>query len=592
MVFIPISNSGQILQRKGRHHAEALASGHLPRKVPHHAEALVRRHYESISETFVSRVTAFVDNITMFTDYQKECFDVTLFVGHIFGRVKDFKGLATESISVRDFSHTIEDILMLEIGEIMIGNENTEQVVSSVETIDFEQIEEECGPTGIFSVPDLGHGESIFPSSTFLRDKLANGTTEHTYKNNAAFNICFPHMVSSVDDFPHMASSDDLWKATCESRHNVERLLVMTATVKTAQQLLLSSIIVVDDIAEMQMVASVLRKTMEQYNTPVCEFSAGVIWSGASTASIARTNAEITLQVETLRTTITAHGIVVTLRRTPVLNRLLALLLHFTKDKTKSPGDSISYHEDVRKFNLSVSLCKSAERVAEFKTTLVNGTFSGTNSKQKTSNAITTTSNSIIKKKTSDSIIKKKKWGATRFSKKPTHVKFATDTTLLEPYSDTPSVWTTWNFFDNVVEEKCNVEPVAMDAAEFIRLNKELAVEREIASVYRHNLEKEHTRLVQTKLPTTLGFILIMDDKDDDNNDQDTLKVPRGLGQDTGKDAHDLKKHLSVLRGREDPGRRMIKPHCTVMLTSPPRVIGRPGFASATLTPASVFTTD
>jgi len=578
MVFIEMQSSGRIVSQKYEPYvcdpSDVIIDekmGHTLRlQVPHlrqPPEAIVHRYYESIRTTFTSRVTTFTDAIPWFTDSQRRYFNVDLFAKHLFQKVFDFEGIATGSIAARDFCLPFKDAQMSQIKDIMISAPITDKKPPSVvQTLDFDQIEAESESLGLLNMRDLQHEVPIYPSTQHLfrlTQRVVNSSDIETIFDSSAFDSSnFDSSAFDSSNFdssniptPLLSSSRALWRSICESRHDVERLLVMTAAVKTAQQLMLSSIIVVDDIAEMHVVASVLRKTMKAYDVPVCAFFVGVIWSGDSTTSIDKTKQERIRQMQELRETLSARGIVVTLRRTPVLNTLVEALVYYKLQKNESPGNTFCYHEDVSKFNTSVALLKSVKRVIDFKKGLVVKKYPSVDS-----------SVSIIDKKHRS---KKELRKAARRKKRPAQRMTADtiDTTAVDCIS---TEWASWNYYQPSVLAECTLEPMDdQTLSELAYRDEEIQEDERRASRYRHSLEAQHQRLVGVNLPCCLGFILILDDKDDDDNDQDN-PVDKSQG---------LKKHIDVLCGRLDTYQRMPKPHCTVMLTHAPPVIKNTGFA-------------
>ncbi|KAJ1465865.1 hypothetical protein T484DRAFT_1757123 [Baffinella frigidus] len=556
-------------------------------QVPHlrqPPETIVRRYYESIRPTFTSRVTTFTNTIPWFTESQNRYFNVDLFAKHIFQKVSDFEGVATGSIAARDFCLPFQDAQTSRIRDIMTSAPTPAGAASVVQTLDFDQIEAESESLGMLSMRDLQPGLPIYPSTQQII------RLSQTEVNPGDIGTIFDSSMSDSSNItpPLLSSSRALWGSICESRYDVDRLFVMTAAVKTAEQLMLSSIIVVDDLYEMLVVASVLRRTMKAYDIPVCEFFVGVIWCGDSATSINKTKEERIRQLKELRETLTARGIVVTLRRTPVLNALVEALVYYKMNKNESPGNSFCYHDEVSKFNTSVALLKSVERVIDLKKERmmkhpsVDSSVSTIDKKQHPS--VDSSVSTIDKKHRSR---KEQRKAARRIKRSPHHTvvdpisaNVSIDTAAVSPVSanvsiDTAAVspvsaeWASWDYKASVVAE-CTQEPMDdQTLSELAYRDDEIEEDERRACQYRHPLVIQQQRLVGINLPCCLGFILIMDDKDDDDNDQDN-PVDKSQG---------LKKHIDVLCGRLDPYHRMPKPHCTVMLTHAPPSIKNTGFA-------------
>jgi hypothetical protein len=475
----------------------------------------------------------------------------------------------------------------------------------------------------MLKLDDLQFGMPIFPSAD-----TANGRGPRISKtsNNDMFDTIAPLL----------PSSHAWWRSICNPTPDVERLLAITTAVKAAQQLMLSSIIVVDDVAEMHELVSILHASMKSYNIPVCEFFVGIIWDGDSLTAVERAAVERDRQMQELRNTLSNRGIVVTLRRTPVLNTLIAALVQYKSQKTQSPGSSFTYQEDVNKFNTSVALFKAAKAAIEYKRleamkdfcidgcvfdfgekAVVRYSPLSVNSANVVKHppsidsvkhpSIDSSLPKINKKKKSGScngvkhppsvdsvkhpsidsslpkINKKKKPDSVRLSRKKSAVKAKNVTFAESIHVESDSSWGEWNYSDEADKTDLFHRTTALahpswDAWNYsdkadktvsiatykTRLTKEgLDLEEEEMKkeavallAYRQELTREYQRLVAVTLPASLGHILILDDKDDDN-DQDT----------TLSGGADLKMHVDVLSGRLDKHQCMVKPHCTVLLT-------------------------
>ena len=565
------------------------------------SHVIVHPYYLCIRPTFASRVTLFTENIPWFSTSQRTSFNVHPFAEQIYNAVCRYDGLSPGSVAASDFCLAYEDRLKDKIGNIMIGDsrlmdkiENVmlgddimvgdfdfDHISSYIKTIDFDQIEVESGSVGMLKLEDLQFGVPIFPSAKFGDDttKRSLGPSIFDFYNLDMFDI----------SAPLLSSSPALRRSICNSTHGVERLLAITAATKTAQQLMLSSIIVVDDIAKMHVLASILRASMDSYNVPVCEFFVGIIWSGDSQASVDKTSIERARQMQELRNTLTDRGIVITLRRTPVLNALIGALVQYKSQKTQSPGNTFTYQEDVHKFNTAVALFKTAQTTIEYKRLEVmkNACIDGhvfDFTKTGVVKHLSVNSSKVVKhlvkhlpvdsslarlkkKRKSESVRLSRKKSASHHQvkngtytaqttscavpKKGLYVDAFVGTTTTNPMS------ITGNYFDEAGKtESIATYKTRLTKEELYLKNEDIRREEVALVAHGQDLAREHQRLMDVTLPTSLGYILILDDRDDDNDqDQSTEQT------------HGLKKHIEVLSGRFDRYQRMVKPHCTVILT-------------------------